>query len=315
MCRHTGSRFDTEDPEKLFSTWLPRAEVPGGRIISDLLGDSAAFLCEGMSTCKPRQAHGLAGRRPAMARYHCVGTSIGRLAVHQLPICCRACPQAGNLDEAQSHDARAAAVWSTVRRGNTEAMSYLQKEAGYARFSDYRDFAGRDKYELGTWKDADDWVTGTSVKLLIGTRGYPGRHAHNLVLNLVQAQPSGKWEGSTSGVSTGVQHTAAMYGRVEIEKTAFPRAWIGLDATARRQRARNRRHEPGPHGPVFSRSLHCQAQPDALKPVSAKAQRWCCTSVQENLCGNTSLLGTGRPFPSISNMPTTVASARKSLGR
>ncbi len=300
----------------MFSTWLPRAEVPGGRFIySDLLGDRPLSSVEGMSDLQA-EASARAWRDagpPWLDITVWAHLSVALLYISYLSAAEHA-RQAGNLDEAQSHDARAAAVWSTVDRGNTVAMSYLQKEAGYARFSDYRDFAGRDKYELGTWEDAHDWVTGTSVKLLDRDTGNPRLHAHNLVLNLVQAQPSGKWGRLDIRGLYRIQHTAAMYGRVEIERLLSRE--LGLVWTRRPDG--NGREIGGISQDLMdlfsSRSLQCQAQPDASNLLSAKAQRWCCTSVQENLCGNTSLLGTGRPFPSIPTCRPQLL-ARKSLGR
>jgi hypothetical protein len=100
--------------------------------------------------------------------------------------------QAGSQHDARQREADAATVRAAVMEGNATALSYLQREAGCARFGG-ADWSGRDsRYELGRWEDAHQWVIG-SFEQLISLAGGPQIHVHNLVLNLVQTERTGEW--------------------------------------------------------------------------------------------------------------------------
>jgi hypothetical protein len=100
--------------------------------------------------------------------------------------------QAGSEHDARQREADAATVRAAVMESNATALSYLQREAGYARFGG-ADWSGRDsRYELGRWEDAHQWVLG-SFEQLISLTGGPQIHVHNLVLNLAQTERTGEW--------------------------------------------------------------------------------------------------------------------------
>jgi hypothetical protein len=115
-----------------------------------------------------------------------VPTSVSVLRASYLAAAMQA-RRAGSEHDARQCEADAATVRAAVIESNATALSYLQREAGYARFGG-ADWSGRDsRYELGRWENAYHWVIG-SFEQLIGLTAGPQIHVHNLVLNLVQTE-------------------------------------------------------------------------------------------------------------------------------
>lgn len=211
---------ETEHPGKLFEGWLPECRAPGEyRIYGDLAAAQAPSSAKEMADLQA-EARSRAWREagpPWLDITTWTHLSVALLYIGYLSAAKKA-GQSGNMQDVLSHDEHAAAVRAAATRGNAAAMNYLRKQAGHARLGGHTDLAGRDNYELGRWEDAHEWMTGVSMQLLDRDTGNPRLHAHNLVLNLVQARPSGEWGRLDLRGLEREQYMAAVYGRVAIEQ-------------------------------------------------------------------------------------------------
>jgi TrwC relaxase/AAA domain len=96
----------------------------------------------------------------------------------------------GDTEAAAYWGQAADAVWAAIQAGNTAALDYLQREAGYTRSG----YHGRqvDGVSTGRWEDAHGFIVGSFAQHT-SRDGDPQLHIHNLILNRVMRERDGAW--------------------------------------------------------------------------------------------------------------------------
>jgi hypothetical protein len=96
----------------------------------------------------------------------------------------------GDQEGAAYWEQAAADVWESIMAGNSAALEYLQREAGYTRAGYHgRQAAG---VSVGRWEDAHGFVVGSFAQHT-SRDGDPQLHIHNLVLNRVRRETDGQY--------------------------------------------------------------------------------------------------------------------------